>query len=468
MSQIVLIAFAAVASALPGRLRYINLPSGYIIYNQNPRQPNFGFVSESRARGAKSVAVAIDSSTAKAALAYMNSQPADDVCGKLAKAYMETVIAGGSTDDAEDAARRVYLREWQSGNAPEAGSTCAQSQEAFKNAAASGEDPVLAAGLAFLSSDQSDSPCSAAAQGYVQALVAGKRDAEAVKDAAKAFTRQMKSLSAQGKPTLEPTCSKAALAYVSKTGFSSEALEAAMKAFISKAGQTNNGYDPACVEAFEGFTNAYDSGKPEPQSVFSAAKSFVNIYKNTKSANIESPCTAAALAYISKTDFSRQPFGLAMKAFIEKSLDTGIDYDPACAAAAEQFFAAYESGRPETAALISAGRGFSQSFQGNTPNSPCTAAAKAYASTIPSSSNDGLNEALMAFIDGSDGEVSPACGAAAEAYMSSFTSGATKTQAMAAAGQAYLKVVQSDPDYKPSASCSRAVQAFMSSSNSLL
>ena len=32
-----------------------------------------------------------------------------------------------------------------------------------------------------------------------------------------------------------------------------------MKAFISKAGQTNNGYDPACVEAFECTTHVITS-----------------------------------------------------------------------------------------------------------------------------------------------------------------------------------------------------------------
>ena len=455
------------------RTRYINLPSGYIIYNDGSPDVQNAALSGLVRSGANSVVSNVNTPTTNSALAYLSTLPLD-ICGRVAKEYVETLIAKGSTTGAETAARALYLEEWQNSKRPEPGTACEAAEVAYKNAASSNQDPILSSALAFMKAYKSESPCAISAVDYVQAVVDGKKDAEAGLVAAKSFVKQIKNLAAQGKPTTDPICASAALAYASGSGKSSSPRGAAMIAFISKALETGNGYDPACNAAAEQFINSYESGKPELQSIFTAAKGFVKLYKNSATKISESPCAAATLEYISKNDITT-PIGSAMQAFINKALETGNGYDPACSAAAEEFLSSYESGKLESAAIIAAATGFMKMHKNNpslAAKSPCTAATKAYANAIPSSPNPALNAAMTAFIDeailSNDDGVSPACGAAAEAYFNKFAAGAGNADALLAASTAFLKAADSDPNFNSESSCARAAEAYMSKFTNLV
>merc|ERR1712214_72800 len=91
-------------------------------------------------------------------------------------------------------------------------------------------------------------------------------------------------------------------------------------------------------------------------------------------------------------------------------------------------------------------------------NSPCAAAAQAFAKATPKFSP--ASRALEAFIDsavlGGDAGVDPVCSAAASAYIESITGGATE-----AASQAYISALGANPDFDSNSSCGKAAEAYI-------
>ena len=135
----------------------------------------------------------------------------------------------------------------------------------------------------------SSSPCSAAAKGYIQAFSEG-REAGAFLEAAKAFISQFSV-----QPSIDPACTKAALA---ATSDSSTPASAAARAFIQSMEVGSNGNDPLCSAAAERFINSYISGVNEETNLQEAAKTFISLYSNNPTPVMNSPCAAASQAYI--------------------------------------------------------------------------------------------------------------------------------------------------------------------------
>ena len=143
------------------------------------------------------------SPSAKAALSYLQGALGLDSCGQQAKIYLETILAGGSSTQANAEATAVYIQNYNAGERAARDSPCAASDVAFRQAAAAGQNPVLAAALAFMKAYESDSPCFVAARDYVEAIVAGAPQTEANIKAAKSFAHQLQTLSVEGKPTID-------------------------------------------------------------------------------------------------------------------------------------------------------------------------------------------------------------------------------------------------------------------------
>merc|ERR1712156_1018953 len=161
----------------------------------------------------------IESPTTRAALFYLESTlgKEEESCAKVAKVYIETLLAGGSPAQANAEAAAVFIRNYNEGSRHMPGSPCEAADNAFRDAAESGEDPVLAAAQAFMQSYKSDSPCSVAAKDYMQTVGKGFSPANAYLSAAKSFGRQIQTLASQGKTTIDPICAEAALSYTSAT-----------------------------------------------------------------------------------------------------------------------------------------------------------------------------------------------------------------------------------------------------------
>merc|ERR1712079_291168 len=174
----------------------------------------------------------------------------------------------------------------------------------------------------------------------------------------------------------DPVCAKSALAYASSTGDSSPNAEA-MRAFIAKALETGNGLDPVCLAAAEDVI--------EGKSNYAAAKTFVKLYKNNPTPAAQSPCAAAAKAYSAAVKSSSTPGNqAAMIAFIDDAVSKDSNgLSPACEAAAEAYFAAFDTGATEAVANAAAGKAFLAAVQQNPTlafDSSCAEAAKAFIS----------------------------------------------------------------------------------------
>ena len=321
-----------------------------------------------------------ESPSSKAALSFVQKALDLDSCGAPAKAYIESIVAGDSPATASAAASAVYRKNYFAGTRAAAGSPCAASEIAFRKAAATGEDPVLAAALAYMNSYKSDSPCFAAARSYVEATVEGS-DANIA--AAKSFAGQLQTLAVQGKPTIDSECAASAQAFASSSSDLSSPRAAAMQAFITKALETGNGYDPVCNSAAEKFIENYQSGKEELVSTFAAARDFLRGYKNAPLSASKSPCAAATKAYINAIKTSESnPSQKALLAFVDEAvLTNGDGLDPVCAAAAEAYFDGFATGAGEAAASEAAAVAYIDALEANPSfdeKSPCGRAAQAY------------------------------------------------------------------------------------------
>ena len=221
--------------------------------------------------------------SAEAALAFLNNIPLD-TCGQQAKVFIEDILSGGSASSATAKATAVYQEDYSNyavGNEASPGAACIAAEIAWKQAHATGQDPVLASALSFMKAYNSESPCAVSAFDYVQSIVNGRTHAEANIAAMQSFIAQIKNLAAQGKAAVDPVCARSALAYASSTGATSPNAEA-MRAFIAKALETGNSLDPVCLAAAEDVI----AGK----SNYAAAKTFVKLYKNNPTPAAQSPC----------------------------------------------------------------------------------------------------------------------------------------------------------------------------------
>ena len=316
------------------------------------------------------------SPSAEAALAFLNNLPLDS-CGKQAKVFIEDILAGGSAPSATAKATAVYQADYSGyavGNQGPPSAACIAAENSWKQAHATGQDPVLASALSFMKVYNSESPCAVSAFDYVQAIVNGRSHAEANVAAMKSFIAQIKNLAAQGKSTIDPVCAQSSLAYASSTGASTPNAEA-MRAFIAKALETGNSLDPVCLSAAEDVIQG--------KSNYAAAKTFVKLYKNNPTPAAQSPCAAAAKAYSAAVKSTAHPgTQAAMIAFIDDAISNNSNgLSPACAAAAEAYFAAFETGASEAVANAAAGKAFLATVQQNPSlafDSSCAQAAKSF------------------------------------------------------------------------------------------
>merc|ERR1712034_305881 len=310
------------------------------------------------------------SPSAKAALSYLQGALGLDSCGQQAKVYLETILGGGSPAQANAEATAVYIRNYNAGER-----------------AAPGEDPVLAAALAFMRSYGSDSPCFVAARDYVESVVAGASQTQANVRAAKSFAHQLQTLAAQRKPTIDEACAASAKVFASFSDSPSSPNAAAMQAFISKALETREGFDPVCYASAEKFFESFESGKPEIESTFAAARDFLAGYRSSPTPASQSPCAAATKAYAVATKNSPSaPSQRALLAFVDEAVFTKDDgLDPVCGASAEAYFNTYLTGAGEAAASEAAAVAYLEAVDANPGfdlESPCGRAARAYIATF--------------------------------------------------------------------------------------
>ena len=295
----------------------------------------------------------------------------------LLQAYLQSILSGSSAPDAAQSAADLYLKNWRSFRS--LSPACQAAGQAYRAAYYAGKEPILPAAQAYLeASGKSGDPCSAAARTYLEAFTAGKEDG-ALLAAARAFSSQFAQ-----QPSLDPACTKAALAVV---GESSSPNSIALQAFVKKAEELggSSAYDPVCAGAAESFIQSYMSGAEDERSGMEAARTFLSLYLNNPRATQDSPCAAATKAYVEAlpSQSKDSPTGAALTAFISDAAETNsLGLDPVCAAAAQAYLGSLLSGQSQELADEAAAVAYLEAVEENPDNkeseSVCSKAAEAY------------------------------------------------------------------------------------------
>ena len=280
-----------------------------------------------------------DSPNAGAALAYIQNVGNDDICARATQAYLEEISKGSSVDQANSAATKKYIDDYNSGMRVERGSACEASDVAWRKAEADGADPVIASAMAFMENwpgTKEGNPCAVSGRDYVTAILEGADHADATLLAAKSFAGAIKSLAAQGKELRDPSCAAATKAFYNGLAVKpSPANAAAMLAFLDKAFDGFSfSYDPVCFSATESFFDSYAKGNDEFVSNQLAAETFLEEFaKGGAGIPADSPCSAATRAYYANIPHPPSPpLTAAMEPFMDKMIRGGRRApDPACA-----------------------------------------------------------------------------------------------------------------------------------------
>merc|ERR1712122_315692 len=152
-----------------------------------------------------------------AALAYLEIAGGNDICALSTKAYLETILAGGSAAEATAAATKQYTDDYNRGLKAAPGSACEASEIAWRKAVAEGTDPLLDSTVAYMENWHGASvgnPCAVAGKDYVNAIIQGSSQAQAYLVAARSFAAAFQNQAAQGQELRDPACASATKAYV--------------------------------------------------------------------------------------------------------------------------------------------------------------------------------------------------------------------------------------------------------------
>ena len=220
------------------------------------------------------------SPNAAAALAYMRYLGAEDICGRSTQRYLEVILKGGSVVEANSAATKIYIEDWNAGLRLVPGSACEASDIAWRKAEKEGDDPVVLSAIAFMENwpgTKEGNPCAVSGRDYVNAVLRGASHTEANLISAKSFAAALIALAAENKPLTDKACAEATKAYYKALPIKpSPPNAAAMLAFVDKAFDSFSfEYDPVCWKSTEAFFDSYAAGNTELESNLAAAEKFL-------------------------------------------------------------------------------------------------------------------------------------------------------------------------------------------------
>lgn len=330
------------------------------------------------------------SPSAAAGLAYLKTFSLDGLCGLPAQVYLENILNGKSTKEANAAATRVYIEGYNNGERLPEGGACKKADLAYRSAFISGEDPILAAANAYIESwpgVQQGNPCGVAGVEYVKAIIAGKSNLEASTISSSSFSEAFKKLATEGRSLNDPACAAATQAYFDAIPNKPDnANAAAFAAFINKIFDEDSPspvYDPACLSSFDAFLDAFNTGEDFETANLIAARAFFKAFSAGSLIPADSACAAATKSYAKEVlNKPSPPSTAAMIAYINEAIATGNRrIDPVCAASAEAYFDAYIEKKSEADAAEAAAVAYLNALEEN-PNfdveSPCGKSAQAY------------------------------------------------------------------------------------------
>jgi len=343
------------------------------------------------------------------------------------------------------------LTSYRYGSAPVAYTSPYVSSVGYAAPVVAGQSPSAKSALAYLNSLPLDT-CGRQSKAFIEDILSGASPAAAT---AKATQIYQKDYASGDAPAPGSPCAVAEVAWKQAVAAGQDPVLNSAVAFMKAYGSES----PCAVSALD-YVQSILAGNTHANANIAAMRSFIGQIKILASqgkSTVDPVCAESARAYAASTGVST-PNVAAMEAFISKSLETGSSFDPVCLAAAENIFQGGSS--------LSAAKVFINLYKTSpTPaaNSPCAAATKAYAAASDAAS-PGNKNALFAFIAeaeaSGDAGLSPACEAAAVAYIAAFEAGASELVATSKAGKAYLAAVEANPENAFESSCAKAYRAY--------
>merc|ERR1711963_593594 len=300
-----------------------------------------------------------------------------------------------------------------------------------RNVITEANSPSAKAALSYLSEGAGLDSCGEQTKAYVKVVLSGGSRQEATAVAQRVYQQNY------GRAALSPACVAAEQAWKSAVAAGRDPVLDAALAFMNASPS-----DSPCAVSAKDYITAVVNGAEATKASLAAAKSFAKqivTLNQLGRSTIDPVCARAALAYASSSDKPSTPHAAAVTAFIQKALEVGSSFDPACLASTETFL--------QSSSNIAAARDFMRVYASNptlASRSPCAAAAKAYAKTELASASTPTKAALFAFIDSAilsnDVGVDPVCAAAANE----------------AAAVAYIGAVEANPQFNQNSPCGQA------------
>lgn len=320
--------------------------------------------------------------------------------------------------------------------------------------------PSAKAAIAYIGETLGLDTCGETANAYIKTLDNGG----SVEDAVAAATSLYRvNFFARGStPQASAACKAAETAYKAAFYAGRDPVTAAAEAYISASEA-----DSPCASAAKAYFGAVNSGSNADNAALAASKAFASATAadaRARKSTVDAKCAKAAAAYAGASAIPSAAGNAALNAFVAKALETGNGFDAGCASAADKFIDSYSSG--ESVARLAAAKEYISLYGSNTistKDSPCAAAAQAFAAASPQSGP--TSKALEAFIDsailGGDAGVDPVCSAAASAYIESILGGASEVTATEEAATAYITAVGENPNFDANSACGKAADAYI-------
>merc|ERR1711973_988618 len=299
-----------------------------------------------------------------------------------------------------------------------------------RNVITEANSPSAKAALSYLSEGAGLDSCGEQTKAYVKVVLSGGSRQEATAVAQRVYQQNY------GRAALSPACVAAEQAWKSAVAAGRDPVLDAALAFMNASPS-----DSPCAVSAKDYITAIVNGAEHSKASLAAAKSFAQqIVKLNQlgRSTVDPVCARAALAYAQSSDKPSTPHAAAMTAFIQKALEVGSSFDPACLASTETFL--------QSSSNIAAARDFMRVYASNptlASKSPCAAATKAYARAELASASTPTTAALFAFID------------------SAILSNDVGVDPVWAAAVAYIGAVEANPQFNQNSPCGQAANAYI-------
>jgi len=222
--------------------------------------------------------------TAAAALNFISAVSSSELCGAASRAYLESVLAGGSGVVATKAAEAAYKAAWSAGNRVVPNSPCAAAEISFKTNY--GGNAVLPAALEYLNA-AAPTACGQAGKAYVAAITDGQSTERAALFAARAF------IDASAGGAVEDAACAAAMQGYKESVSRNDGLNSAFDSFVTAGA---SGFDPVCAAAASSYLDAKIARLSDEAAFSAAAKAYVGALQAHPGAG--SSCLAGANGFL--------------------------------------------------------------------------------------------------------------------------------------------------------------------------